>query len=172
VRATSNVLVPLLALIAALGCAGRSTPRDGGPRVDQGRLQNLLRVASRHLQCPLRELEGAEIAERVWEVAGCGVQREYVLVGRGYGRYRGARWTAIVPVAERAASELACPAQGLSITAPTARERAVAGCGRSATYAMVCDAQRCAWVMTAHAGAWAETPSGGAGAVGIVQVSQ
>ncbi|MDQ3036927.1 MAG: hypothetical protein M3Y87_31325 [Myxococcota bacterium] len=147
------VLISLLAVSS--GCARRSHAYAEVPRVDQRRLRNLHHVAAQQMGCPSAALEAAPLTERVWQVAGCNQVREYAIMSRGRGRYRGARWRPVVPLARRASNELACGVQTLAITATSPVERGVSGCGRSATYAIVCDRVDCAWVMTAYAGAWA-----------------
>ncbi|AKF09499.1 hypothetical protein DB32_006648 [Sandaracinus amylolyticus] len=142
--------------LSSVGCRRRSDPYTEVPRVDARRLRNLHHVASRALACPAAALQARQLTDRVWQVSGCGHLREFAIIGRGAGRYRGARWVAMQTIAERASSEMACPPQSLTIAAPVETERMVAGCGRSASYAVVCGEVDCAWVMSGRAGAWAE----------------
>jgi hypothetical protein len=138
--------------VIAAGCAGVSRPRryagavEGAPRVDDHRLRNLHRAASRETGCPEHALTLRPLTEQVWEVSGCGLSQEYAMVDpRGFRR---SEWQPIAPLALRASNELSCPASGLAIQAPTSNVRTVSGCGRSATYALACGARACEWVMS------------------------
>ncbi|UJR87053.1 hypothetical protein [Sandaracinus amylolyticus] len=158
-RAVVWCFVVVVAL-ASVGCRRGSDPHTEVPRVDARRLRNLHHAASRALACPAAALQARQLTDRVWQVSGCGQVREFAIIGRGHGRYRSARWVAMQTIAERASYEMACPPQSLTIAAPIETERTVAGCGRSASYAVVCGEVDCAWVMSGRAGAWAEpTPA-------------
>jgi hypothetical protein len=164
----------LVAVSLAPGCVRRADAPGASPRVDSRRIHSLYEVASRDIGCPTAALAIQPLTDRVYQVGGCGVTREYAIVGRGRGRYRGARWVAIAPVVERAGSEMACDRSMLAIGAPAPTSRVVTGCGRSASYAIVCSEVDCAWVITSHAGAWASSDTAaipaGAGAQGAIVV--
>lgn len=147
------LVVALFALVAS-GCVRRSDPYGHVPRVDARRLRNLHHIASRELACPAAVLQAQALTDRVWQVSGCGQVREFAIMARG--RRRGAQWRPLEPIGRRAVVEMACPPQMLSITAPQPLERELVGCGRRATYHVVCGDIDCAWAMSAHSGAWTE----------------
>lgn len=161
-RALSKVWISVLVIVAASGCVRRSDPYGEVPRVTDQRLRNLHQLASRELACPSAALSAAPLTDRVWQVSGCNQVREYAIMGRGRGRYRGARWRLVIGIVERASSELACAPEMLSIAAPSALERSVSGCGHAATYAIVCDQVDCAWVMRGRVATSGASGSAGA----------
>nr|MDQ3035695.1 hypothetical protein [Myxococcota bacterium] len=119
-------------------------------RIGRRQTRQLQQQASRELGCDARTLTITPLSDRVMQVHGCGQLRDYAYAT---GRRRG--WYAIQPVYMRAGSEMACPVQQLSVQAPTSTVRNATGCGRTARYDLVCGAIECAWMMTAHGGAWA-----------------
>ena len=145
------LVVALFALLAA-GC-GRRDHYGYVPRVDARRLRNLHNVASRELACPAAVLQSQALTDRVWQVSGCGQVREFAIMARGRRR---AGWRPLDSVAQRAVTEMACPPHMLSMTASQPLERELVGCGRRATYQVVCGDLDCGWVMSAHSGAWSE----------------
>jgi hypothetical protein len=134
----------LLFPVLAVGCI---TPRfDVGSRgldqVGTHELQNLQRVASREISCPVDELYAQPLSDRVWRVTGCNVSAEYSMTR---GRFGPRRWTQVVPVESRAANELRCPTEGLAVQATGPEARLVSGCGLSAQYELACTSETCGW---------------------------
>jgi hypothetical protein len=147
-----------VALVALSACVRRADAYGRVPHVDERRLANLQALASREMACPAVTLAITPLDMRVYQVTGCGMVREWAIMGRGRGRYQGAQWRPVVPIGQRASAEMACPPEGLAIAAPLPTERTASGCGRAATYAILCGDLDCAWVMTSHTGAWAGAP--------------
>lgn len=139
------MLVLLLLVSALAGC--RHARRDAAgvvPTVNARRVQRLLEIGTRDLSCPSAMLAAQPVTDRVYRVTGCGNWADYAI----FGRHRMAHWRRIVPIADRVAAELSCPAASVTFTplAPTAY--AVAGCGRTGAYDLRCTEIDCGWVAT------------------------
>lgn len=167
VTAIVLALAVVLAALGVAGCVARRLGARGATSFGRREERQLQQQAERDLRCPARQLVLTPLTERVVQVHGCQQLRDYAY-SRPQGRGRAA-WVPLQPVFARAAAELACPAQALAIQAPGPTVRSASGCGRSARYDLVCGALDCAWMMTAHDGAWggavaaAEADGGGAG---------
>lgn len=137
-RLTSLVAFALVALVA---CGGYRGIREPLLTPYNGRWQRRLeRTARRDLAC--RSVRMIPLSDTVLQVDGCNRVAEYGLFCLGS---RNCDWRAFEPVATRAGRDLSCPDTGISVTATSAMERQVYGCGRVATYALTCAPQHCAW---------------------------
>lgn len=96
--------------------------------------------ADADLGCPgptLSELSPGHVA-----AAGCGRQREYREVcGAG-----GCTWVALDDLVPRAAFDLECPVDRVSVRSLGDSTRGVAGCGMRATYVLMCTDAICHWL--------------------------
>lgn len=143
-RLTSLVAFALIALLACVGYRGIREPLL---TAYNGRWQRRLeRTARRDLGC--RSVRMIPLSDTVLQADGCNRVAEYGLFCLGS---RDCDWRAFEPVATRAERDLSCPSVGLSVTATSALERQIYGCGRIATYVMSCAPQHCAWTPAASA---------------------
>jgi hypothetical protein len=147
----------LVIVLSALAIAGCARSRRG--RIAARQTRQLRQLAAVELACHPDTLRLVPLDDRVYQVEGCNQLRDYALADRR-GRGRRGGWYAIQPVYARATAEMACPPSQLAIQAPAATVRNAHGCGRTARYDLVCGEAECAWMMTAHAGAWAGEPAG------------
>jgi hypothetical protein len=135
-----QALLVLATLVVAASCGGLRARRDG--RVDGRSLQRLERIGQRDMRC--REaMRVVQLTPVEYQVDGCGQLREYayVCVGR-----RRCDWQPVVPAVGRATVDLQCPIEQLAMAAPIATQRDFLGCGRAASYQLVCGAAGCTWV--------------------------
>jgi hypothetical protein len=138
VRLTSLVAFALLALVA---CAGYRGIREPLLTPYNSRWERRLeRTARRDLSC--RAVRMIPLSETVLQADGCNRVAEYGLFCLGS---RDCDWRAFEGVATRASRDLSCPDTGISVTATSAMERQVYGCGRVASYTLTCAPQHCAW---------------------------
>jgi hypothetical protein len=148
-RVINAVRLALLFPVLAVGCI---TPRfDVGQRgldqVGTHEIQNLQRVASREISCPVDELYAQPISDRVWRVTGCNVSAEYSMTR---GRMGPRRWTQVVPVESRAANDLGCPIDRVAVETTGPEARRVSGCGVTAQYELACTSETCGWTQVAQ----------------------
>lgn len=132
----------LVIALAALGCHRRDRTI-----VDERRLENLGRTASRDLHCPAVGVTIERLDERLYRASGCSGWRDYAIVANGPHRYGGARWQNVIPLAERASVELMCPPDGIGYEGRSPRLYAVAGCGRATQLELRCGPVDCGWVL-------------------------
>lgn len=156
----------LLVLLGVLGGC-RHARRDAAgvvPGVNARRMQRLLAIAARDLSCPSAGLSAVPVTERVYRATGCGNWADYAL----FGRRRGARWRRVLPIADRVAADLGCPAPSVTFTPLTPTAYSVAGCGRTGAYDLRCTEVDCGWVATSPPTGSPPTSSGSASVVIIV----
>jgi hypothetical protein len=153
-------LLPVLALaaLALTGChrrarAARATaavsvqaaPSTGGAHVSVSHrhYRNLVRVASRDMQCHHRNLETQEVSPGIFSISGCGQLRDYVMVCE---HRRACRWMGVEPVERVAMAETRCATGQILVqpTGPLARQ--VTACGQTLQYALGCSAGGCGWM--------------------------
>lgn len=135
-----------VAFLVVLSLACVACHRRDRARVDDRRLMNLQRRAARELQCPAVGVEVERLDEHLFRVSGCGGWVDYAIQPRGRHRYGGARWRLVIPLAQRAASELGCPPEQIGFEGRSPRRYAVAGCGRAVELELLCNALDCGWV--------------------------
>lgn len=138
-----GAVILFVVLGVLVGC--RHHRRDAAgvvPSVNARRMQRLLAIGGRDLSCPTSALAATPVTERVYRVTGCGNWADYAI----FGAHRRARWRRVVPIADRVASDFACPATAVTFTPLTATSYTAAGCGRSAGYELRCNDTDCGWV--------------------------
>jgi hypothetical protein len=138
-----------VASLVLLCLASGACVRRDRTRVDQRRLQNLERRAARDLQCPAVGVTVQRLDEHLFRVTGCGGWVDYAIYARGRHRYGGARWRLVIPLAQRAAGELACAPDQVAFEARSPRLYAASGCGRAVELELRCNELDCGWVATA-----------------------
>ncbi|UJR87153.1 hypothetical protein [Sandaracinus amylolyticus] len=155
-------LLPILlvALLALAGChrRARATATLAQPATSGGvvatsishrHYRNLVRIASRDMQCHHRELATQEVSPGIFSISGCGQLRDYVMVCSGR---RHCRWVGIQPVEAVAIAETQC-ATGQVLVQPTGPlSRTVSACGQTLQYALACGPGACGWSRGAVAG--------------------
>jgi hypothetical protein len=102
--------------------------------------RRLTRTARTDLAC--REVRLIPLSDSVIQADGCSRVAEYGLFCLGS---RDCNWRAFEGVAAHASRDLACHEAALSISAVSATQRNVFGCGRTASYTLACAPQHCAW---------------------------
>lgn len=122
-------------------------------------MQNLLHQASVATGCPAVAMTSERLSDRVFRVTGCGTYVDYAAYTRGRGRYTSARWRRVVPVTERAAAQLGCPAASATFTPQGPLRYLVTGCGQPATFDLQCGDLDCAWVSSGASAAAVPAPS-------------
>lgn len=135
-----RALVAVGALVVVVGCGGLRARRDG--TVDSRALGRLERIGQRDMRC--REaMRVVQLTNVEFQVDGCGQLREYayMCVGR-----RRCDWQPVVPAVGRATVDMQCAIEQLAMAAPTATQRDFLGCGRAASYQLICTAGGCTWV--------------------------
>lgn len=138
-RPLAAVLVALFVLASAASCSSRSYGASTPAAADARWQRRLEGLARRELGC--RSVRLVALNTSVWQVDGCGLLVEYELLCAG----RHCSWHRIEPAALRAARDFGCPIGALSATASSATRRELAGCGRAATYSLMCGANHCEW---------------------------
>lgn len=129
------------ALVALVACGGYRGIREPLLTPYNSRWQRRLeRTARTDLAC--RAVRMIPLSETVLQADGCNRVAEYGLFCLGS---RDCDWRAFEGVSTRASRELSCPETGISVTATSAMERQVYGCGRVASYTLSCAPQHCAW---------------------------
>ncbi len=141
-RLSSLVAFALLVLVA---CGGYRGIREPLLTPYNNRWERRLeRTARRDLGC--RAVRLIPLSESVLQADGCNRVAEYGLFCLGS---RDCDWRAFEGVSRRASRDLGCAEAGLSITASSAMERQVYGCGHVASYSLSCAPQHCAWTPAA-----------------------
>lgn len=157
----------VLVLLAVLGGCHRHHRRDAAgnvPRVTARRMSRLLEIAGRDLSCPPSAVSAVPVTDRVYRATGCGNWSDYAIFGT---HARSARWRRVLPIADRVAADLSCPATSVTFTPLTPTSYTVAGCGRGASYDLRCSETDCGWVGVPSSGGAA---AGGGGATASIVI--
>ncbi len=149
-RAYPAIVVSLLALVGtgSVGCAGREARRAAARTARHER--QLLAHASRDTGCPGQQLVAQQISAEppVFSVTGCATPIEYWMRCGGR-RQQYCQWRHVARVNEAAAEPLACPPDAiLQRATQTSNERVASGCGRAASFRMICNDAACGWALT------------------------
>jgi len=133
-----------LATVFAAACAGpaaRSEP-DVPTGMERVWCEELSMVAARRLGCGPENLACRYVGSRVTLIEGCGRRIRYLVFEQD------GIWVKIESFHERAAFELKCGADGLSIERETSELWRASGCGREERYKLRCggDGVTCEWV--------------------------
>jgi hypothetical protein len=151
-----KIIISLIGCVLLLGCGGSQKPEETGERAPVG---NMVRPrAVYELRCPTEQLQITEIAKLNYAAKGCGVEAVYVCIGsmgmytcRRDGEIRGTL-PAVDPAAAmpapaakegapvativvpRAANDLGCAAESLTVYEVADKTYVARGCGAERLY--------------------------------------
>ena len=154
------VLIATSAMVAT-GCGRRAARYEARQNALHERMalrytQQLLRIASADTGCSPQQLTFTAITPEVYMVIGCGLPHEYLLDCP-----RRCRWLRIEPTPSIASGVLQCSPEMIQLEPQGSPMRRMAsGCGRMASFDLVCQAEHCNWTQSGPVVARAQQPTG------------
>lgn len=142
-----NVLYACLGIIFCIGCTStRSSSRHHpGEGIDRVRYMELREMAKTKLTCDANDIRYQYLGEKLHLLSGCGKKIWYLVFSLN------GKWVKTESFHPKASHELKCRLDNLEATRTDENMWNVSGCGKQATYILICDSNntKCKWLSDA-----------------------